>query len=54
MASAIRRQELLLAAFSRREMVGWLAKAAPLSGREPHATFSKGSSRKESESFWSS
>ena len=31
-----------------------LARSAPLSGKEPHTTLSKGSSRRESESFWSS
>ena len=54
MASAIRRQERLVAAFSRREMVGWLARSAPLSGKEPQTILSSGSSRRESESFWSS
>jgi hypothetical protein len=34
------------------EIVGWLARSAPLSGKEPHANLSKGSSPKESESFW--
>ena len=35
-------------------IVGWLASCAPLWGKEPHRSLSKGSSRKESESFWSS
>ncbi len=54
MASAIWWQERLVAVFSSREMVGWLAKSTPLWGKEPHTTLSKGSSRKEFESFWSS
>ena len=47
-------QERLLAAFSKREMVGWLARSSPLSGKEPQTSLNKGSSRKELESFWSS
>ncbi len=31
-----------------REMVGWLARSVPHSGKEPQTTLSKGSSRKES------
>jgi hypothetical protein len=40
-----------VAAFSIREMVGWLASSLPLSGKEPHTTFSRGSSQRVSESF---
>ena len=36
------------------EIVGWLARSAPLWGIYPHRSLSKGSSRKEFESFWSS
>jgi hypothetical protein len=35
-------------------MVGWLARSSPLSGSEPQQSLSKGSSRRVSESFWSS
>jgi hypothetical protein len=54
MAWAIRWQQRQSAAFSSREKVGWLARSVPLSGKEPQTTLSKGSSRKEFESFWSS
>ena len=33
------------------DMVGWLAKSSPLSGKDPHASFKSGSARKELESF---
>jgi hypothetical protein len=36
------------------DMVGWLARSSPLSGKDPHASFKSGSARKELESFWSS
>jgi hypothetical protein len=54
MARAIRWQEHLVAAFSIREMVGWLASSGSLSGKEPQSALSKGSSHKVHESFWSS
>jgi hypothetical protein len=44
-------QELLVAAFSIREMVGWLARSGPLSGKEPQQSLSRGYSRRVSESF---
>jgi hypothetical protein len=54
MARAIREQSPAEGAFSRREMVGWLARSAPLSGKEPQTALSRGSTRKVLESFWSS
>jgi hypothetical protein len=50
----MRKQSLPEGAFSSREIVGWLARSGPVSGKRPNASFKSGSVRSMSESSWSS